>query len=100
MIDSPRYSIMPNAISTIVLDTVNSEHYCAFQFRGAGHADTAKARTQQHRQPGWCGMKTYRFRIARMNGRAIQTMTYIGHFDRIPAGWSLVMRRVVTRSAA
>lgn len=45
-------------------------------------------------------MKTFRCRIARMNDGFVQTMTYIGPFDRIPAGWSLVMRRVVTRAAA
>lgn len=39
--------------------------------------------------------RTFRCRIARMNGGAIQTMTYIGPVDRIPAGWSMVMRRVV-----
>lgn len=46
------------------------------------------------------GARTFRCRIARLNGGAIQTLTYIGPFDRIPAGWSLVTRRVVLRAAA
>jgi len=45
-------------------------------------------------------MKTFRCRIARMNDGAIQIVTYIGPVDHIPAGWSLVMRRVVGRVAA
>jgi hypothetical protein len=45
-------------------------------------------------------MKTFRCRIARMNGGAIQTVPYIGPADRIPAGWRLVMRRVVGSKAA
>jgi hypothetical protein len=44
--------------------------------------------------------RTFRCRIARMNDGAIQIVTYIGPVDRIPAGWSLVMRRVVGRAAA
>jgi len=43
---------------------------------------------------------TFRCRIARMNDGAIQIVTYIGPAHRIPAGWSLVMRRVVGRAAA
>lgn len=43
---------------------------------------------------------TFRIRIARMNDGAIQTVTYIGPIDRIPAGWSMVMRRVVGGKAA
>ncbi len=38
-------------------------------------------------------MKTFRCRIARQVGQAIQTLPYIGPVDRIPAGWSIVMRR-------
>jgi hypothetical protein len=45
-------------------------------------------------------MKTFKCRIARMNGGSIQTMNYIGPMDGIPAGWSIVMRRVALRSAA
>ena len=44
--------------------------------------------------------RTFRCRIARLRGGFIQTMAYIGPVDRIPAGWSIVMRRVVTRAAA
>lgn len=43
---------------------------------------------------------TFRCRIVRMRDGFVQVMTYIGPVDRIPAGWSLVMRRVVTRAAA
>ena len=45
-------------------------------------------------------MKTFRCRIARMDDGTIQIVTYIGPVDRIPTGWSLVMRRVVGRAAA
>jgi len=44
--------------------------------------------------------RTFRCRIVRLIGGAIQTMTYIGPVDGVPAGWSIVMRRVVFRSAA
>lgn len=39
-------------------------------------------------------MKTFRCRIARLVGPAVQTLTYIGPADRVPAGWSIVMRRL------
>ena len=44
--------------------------------------------------------RTFRCRIVRLNGGFAQYATYIGPFDRIPAGWSYVMRRVVSRAAA
>lgn len=44
--------------------------------------------------------RTFRCRIVRLNDGFTQYMTYIGPMDRIPDGWSLVARRVVTRAAA
>jgi hypothetical protein len=44
--------------------------------------------------------RTFRCRIARLQGGFAQYVTYIGPMDRIPAGWSIVMRRVITRIAA
>lgn len=42
--------------------------------------------------------KMFRCRIAKMVDGALVTATYIGPFDKIPTGWSMFMRRVVTRS--
>jgi hypothetical protein len=39
--------------------------------------------------------RTFRCRIARIVGPSVQTLSYVGPLDRIPAGWSIVMRRVV-----
>jgi hypothetical protein len=44
--------------------------------------------------------RTFRCRIARLQDGFAQYVTYIGPVDRIPAGWSIVMRRVVGRIAA
>lgn len=44
--------------------------------------------------------KMFRCRIARLVNGAIQTATYIGPFDHIPAGWSMFMRRVITKGKA
>lgn len=40
-------------------------------------------------------MKTFHCKIARQFGPYVQTLDYIGPADRIPQGWSIVMRRVV-----
>lgn len=40
-------------------------------------------------------LRTFRCRIARMVGPAVEFMSYVGPLDRIPAGWSIVMRRVL-----
>lgn len=38
-------------------------------------------------------MKTFRCKIARQVDGFVQALAYIGPFDRVPAGWSIVMRR-------
>jgi len=38
-------------------------------------------------------VKTFRCKISRQLDGFVQTMAYIGPFDRIPPGWSIVMRR-------
>lgn len=38
-------------------------------------------------------MKTFRCRICRRVDDCIQFVSYVGPIDRIPAGWSIVMRR-------
>lgn len=38
-------------------------------------------------------MKTFRCRIARWLDGRLQYMTYVGPFDRIPYGWSMVTRQ-------
>jgi hypothetical protein len=41
-------------------------------------------------------MTIFRCRIGRETAPGVvQTLTYIGPFESIPAGWSMVMRRVV-----
>lgn len=40
-------------------------------------------------------LRTFRCRIARQVGPAVQYLHYVGPLDRIPAGWSIVMRRVL-----
>lgn len=44
--------------------------------------------------------RTFRCRIARMSGIAVETMTYIGPMTGVPQGWSIVMRRVALRGWA
>ena len=38
-------------------------------------------------------MKTFRCKIARQIDGFVQTLAYIGPVDRIPRGWSIVMRK-------
>lgn len=55
-----------------------------------------KARARAHYTAMATELKlTFRCRIARMVGPSVQMVSYVGPLDRIPAGWSIVMRRVV-----
>jgi hypothetical protein len=38
-------------------------------------------------------MKTYRFRLVRLIGDAVQRLDYIGTRERVPSGWSIAMWR-------
>jgi hypothetical protein len=38
-------------------------------------------------------MKTFRCKLVRVVNNQVQRLIYIGPFDRIPEGWSIVMRR-------
>jgi len=40
-------------------------------------------------------MKMYQFRLVRIIGNAVERMAFIGPCKRIPAGWSISMRRTV-----
>ena len=47
------------------------------------------------------GRKTFRCRIARqLDCGVIEVLSYLGSLDGIPAGWSIVMRRVALKSVA
>lgn len=39
-------------------------------------------------------MKTYRLRIARLDGLVVRYLPFIGPLHLVPAGWSIVCRRV------
>ena len=54
------------------------------------HAGPFRVSSSAHRRH--C-MKVYRFRLVRTIGDAVERMAFVGPRERIPAGWSIAMRR-------